>query len=106
MILSQLGANGHLGANCCAGCSTRAPRSRVLLPAPDSDNSSVDGLSVERVFGDLPDPASLVAATRASLAIYHCAAQISTRSGGEQQIFANNVLGTRNLLRAALAERR
>ncbi len=33
--------------------------------------------------------------------IYHCAAQISTHYGAEQSIFQSNVLGTRNLLRAA-----
>ncbi len=31
----------------------------------------------------------------------HCAAQISTHYGAEETIFQNNVLGTRNLLRAA-----
>jgi nucleoside-diphosphate-sugar epimerase len=37
--------------------------------------------------------------------IYHCAAQISTIAGRKQAIFANNVLGTRNLLAAALQHR-
>jgi nucleoside-diphosphate-sugar epimerase len=42
-----------------------------------------------------------VAATAGVERIYHCAAQVSTVAGGEQAIFANNVLGTRNLLQAA-----
>jgi nucleoside-diphosphate-sugar epimerase len=95
------GANGHLGANLLRRLLADGAAVRVLL-RPESDNSSVDGLKVERVFGDLRDPASLVAATKGVAGIYHCAAQISTVPGGEQQIFANNVLGTRNLLRAAL----
>ena len=93
------GANGHLGANLLRRLLNGADI-RVLL-RPDSDNSTVDGLNVERVFGDLRQPSSLIAATRGVTAIYHCAAQVSTVSGGEQQIFENNVLGTRNLLRAA-----
>src|SRR4051812_42395726 len=95
------GANGHLGANLLRRLLADGAAVRVLLRS-DSDNSSIDGLGVERAFGDLSDPASLVAATRGVTNIYHCAAQISTVSGAEQHIFANNVLGTRNLLRAAL----
>jgi nucleoside-diphosphate-sugar epimerase len=98
------GANGHLGANLLRRLLADGDAVRVLL-RPGSDNASVNGLDVELVFGDLRDPASLVAATRGATGIYHCAAQISTIAGGEQQIFANNVLGTRNLLRAALQSR-
>jgi nucleoside-diphosphate-sugar epimerase len=95
------GANGHLGANLLRRLLADGAAVRVLL-RPDSDNSSLEGLSVERVFGNLSDPASLVAASKGVTNIYHCAAQISTTTGAEQQIFTNNVLGTRNLLRAAL----
>jgi len=95
------GANGHLGANLLRRLLADGAAVRVLL-RPGSDNSTVDGLEVERVHGDLRDPATLVGATRNCAAVYHCAAQISTVSGGEQDIFATNVLGTRNLLRAAL----
>jgi nucleoside-diphosphate-sugar epimerase len=94
------GANGHLGANLLRRLLADGAAVRVLLRS-HSDNSSVDGLNVEHVFGDLRDQGSLVAATRGIAGIYHCAAQISTAAGGEQEIFANNVLGTRNLLRAA-----
>lgn len=72
-----------------------------LLLRPDSDNSTVDSLRVGRIYGDLRDPASLLAAVKGVSKIYHCAAQISTVSGGEQALFANNVLSTRNLLLAA-----
>jgi 3beta-hydroxysteroid-4beta-carboxylate 3-dehydrogenase (decarboxylating) len=95
------GATGHLGANLLRRLLADGAAVRVLL-RPDSDNSSLEGLSVERVFGDLSDPPSLVAATKGAANIYHCAAQISTTTGAEHQIFTNNVLGTRNLLRAAL----
>jgi nucleoside-diphosphate-sugar epimerase len=96
------GANGHLGANLLRRLRAEGAAVRVLL-RPDSDNSTVDGLDVERVYGDLRDPAAPIAATKGCVAVYHCAAQISTIFGGEQDIFANNVLGTRNLLCAARA---
>src|SRR5262249_24619127 len=95
------GANGHLGANLLRRLLDDGEAVRVLL-RPQSDNSTIAGLDVEIAHGDLRDPASLVAATRDVGAIYHCAAQISTIAGGEREIFATNVLGTRNLLRAAL----
>jgi len=95
------GANGHLGANLLRRLLAEGEAVRVLL-RPDSDNSSVNGLNVEPIFGDLRDGASLLAAAVGVSSIYHCAAQISTLAGGEQEMFANNVLGTRKLLQAAL----
>jgi nucleoside-diphosphate-sugar epimerase len=95
------GANGHLGANLLRRLLADGEEVRVLL-RPQSDNSTMAGLAVEPAYGDLRDPAALAAATRNIAAIYHCAAQISTVSGGEPDIYASNVLGTRNLLRAAL----
>ena len=94
------GANGHLGANLLRRLLQDGEEVRVLL-RPGSDNSTVDGLNIERAYGDLRDPVSLAAAVKGISRVYHCAAQISTVSGGEQELFANNVLGTRNLLQAA-----
>ena len=95
------GANGHLGANLLRRLLAEGASVRVLL-RPQSDNSTLDDLKVERVLGDLRDSDSLVAASKDCAEIYHCAAQVSTVSRGEQDIFDCNVLGTRNLLRAAL----
>jgi nucleoside-diphosphate-sugar epimerase len=94
------GANGHLGANLVRRLIADGAAVRVLL-RPTSDNSPTGDLDVERVYGDLRDAASLMTPTKGCSAIYHCAAQLSTASGGEQEIFASNVLGTRNLLDAA-----
>jgi nucleoside-diphosphate-sugar epimerase len=99
-MLLVTGANGHLGANLIRRLLADGDTVRVLL-RPKSDNSSVDGLAVERVFGDLRDPASLHAATQGCAGVYHCAARIATVGGSEQEIFETNVLGTRNLLQAA-----
>src|SRR5262245_47273123 len=95
------GANGHLGANLLRRLLADGNAVRVLLRR-DSDNSSINGLDVEPIFGDLRDPTSLNATVKGVNGIYHCAARISTTSGGGQEMFANNVLGTRNLLHAAL----
>ena len=94
------GVNGHLGANLLQRLLADGAAVRVLL-RPQSDNSTVNGLKVERVYGDLRDPTTLLAATRGCAAVYHCAAQVSTVSRGEAELFACNVLGTRDLLRSA-----
>jgi nucleoside-diphosphate-sugar epimerase len=99
MIL-MTGANGHLGANLLRRLLAEGAAVRVLL-RPESDNASVEGLAIERAYGDLREPASLMAAVRGCDEIYHCAAQIATIAGGEREIFAHNVVGTRNLLQAA-----
>jgi NAD(P)-dependent dehydrogenase (short-subunit alcohol dehydrogenase family) len=57
------GAAGHLGANLVRALVDRGDAVRVLLRR-ESNNSAVDGLAVERVYGDLRDRASLVEAVR------------------------------------------
>src|SRR5438105_7298737 len=98
------GSTGHLGANLVRRLLADGAAVRVLL-RPDSDNSSLDPLDVERVYGDLRDPATCLAAVRGCAQAHHCAAKVSTVAGTARhrdEIFACNVLGTRNLLRAAL----
>jgi nucleoside-diphosphate-sugar epimerase len=98
------GSTGHLGANLVRRLLAEGESVRVLLRR-ESDNSSLDGLDVERVYGDLRDPAACAEAVRRCEGIHHCAAKVSTLEGDarhKQEIFSCNVLGARNLLRAAL----
>jgi nucleoside-diphosphate-sugar epimerase len=95
------GANGHLGANLLRRLLADGEQIRVFLRT-GSDNSTVDGLAVERVYGDLRDFESVRAAVRGCSHIYHCAAKVSTLDSGQQELFESNVLGTRHVLLAAL----
>lgn len=95
------GATGHLGANLVRRLVRDGARVRVLL-RESSDVRPIAGLDVERAVGDLRDPAALARAVAGCARIYHCAAKISITSGGEREIYDTNVLGTRNLLAAAL----
>lgn len=95
------GSSGHLGANLVRRLLADGHAVRALL-RKESNNAALEGLDVEPVYGDLREPASLAAAVRGCGRIHHCAAQVSTIPGGEREIFENNVIGTRNLLRAAL----
>jgi len=94
------GANGHLGANLLRRLVHDGEQVRVLL-RPESDNSTVDGLPVERIFGDLRNLKSTAAAVRGASHIYHVAAKVSTVDHHPREVYECNVIGTRNLLRAA-----
>jgi nucleoside-diphosphate-sugar epimerase len=99
------GATGHLGANLVRHLLDGGHRVRVLL-RPGSDVRAVEGLDVERVYGDVRDPSALTAAVAGCDRIHHCAALVSTISGDarhRRDIYDTNVLGTRHLLRAAQA---
>jgi len=100
MKLLVTGGSGHLGANLVRRLLDDGAHVRVLL-REGSNNAGVDGLDVERVFGDLRHADSLKPALRGIDRVYHCAAKLSTVEGGEQELFDCNVVGTRNLLRAA-----
>ncbi len=98
------GASGHLGANLVRRLLQDGEAVRVLLRA-DSDDSAVEGLEVERVYGDLRDFLATKAAVHGCERVYHCAAKVSTLEGGDRlrrEIYDCNVLGTRHVLRAAL----
>ena len=104
------GASGHLGANLVRRLLADGREVRVLL-RHGSNNESMDGLDVERVYGDLRDRASLEKAVAGIKLVYHAAANVSTIEASERlkrEIYECNVLGTRNLLdvgRAADVER-
>jgi nucleoside-diphosphate-sugar epimerase len=95
------GSSGHLGANLIRRLLNDGHAVRAIV-RKGSNNAALDGLDVEIVYGDLRDTASLKPAIRGCTQIHHCAAQVSTIAGNEREIFDCNVIGTRNLLRAAL----
>ena len=97
------GASGHLGANLVRRLLADDRDVRVLL-RHGSNNEAMDGLKVDRVYGDLRDRAALDKAVAGVAAVYHAAANVSTVEANERlkrEIYECNVLGTRNLLAAA-----
>ncbi len=96
------GGAGHLGANLLrrlmadGDCDIRA-----LARKGDNNEGITSAAGVELVYGDLRDVDSLRAACKGIDRVYHVAAQISTVAGKEEELFQNNVIGTKNLLRAA-----
>ena len=97
------GSSGHVGANLVRRLIRDGICVRVLLRR-DFKNEALDGLDVERAYGDIRDLDSTRQAMAGCQSIYHCAAKISTIDGNlahKREIFECNVLGTRNVLQAA-----
>ena len=97
------GAAGHVGANLMHRLLEDGVRVRVLLREEDG-NEALEGLDVERVFGDIRDLDAMRRAIAGCQGVYHVAAKISTIDGNRahrREIFECNVLGTRNVLQAA-----
>jgi 3beta-hydroxysteroid-4beta-carboxylate 3-dehydrogenase (decarboxylating) len=96
------GGAGHLGANLLRRLQSGGDVSSIRALARKSDNNEgITSAGVEMVYGDLGDVESLRAAVKGVDRIYHAAAQISTVAGKENELFQNNVIGTKNLLEAA-----
>ena len=97
------GGSGHLGANLVRRLLDEGQQVRVLERV-GGGGEALAGLDVEVVGGDLRDAAAVRGAVRGCRRVYHCAAKVSSAEGQQREIYASNVLGTRHLLRAALAE--
>ena len=102
MTILVTGGSGHLGANLIRRLVADGERV-VAVERPGSDNRALDGLPIERVSGDLRNADDMTRAMRGVHKVYHCAAKVSTTAGGEREIYDCNVIGTKNLLAAALA---
>ena len=97
------GAAGHVGANLVRRLLDDGVRVRVLLRHEDN-NEALEGLEVERSFGDIRDLNAARPALAGCQGVYHCAAKVSTIDGNRahrREVFECNVLGTRNVLQAA-----
>ena len=97
------GSAGHVGANLVRRLLDDGVRVRVLLRHEDN-NEALEGLDVERVFGDIRDLNATRQALGGCQGVYHVAAKISTIEGNRahrREVFESNVRGTRNVLQAA-----
>ena len=97
------GSAGHVGANLLRRLLDDGVRVRVLLRHEDN-NEGLEGLDVERVYGDIRDLNATRRALEGCQGVYHVAALISTIEGNRahrRNVFECNVVGTRNVLKAA-----
>jgi dihydroflavonol-4-reductase len=96
------GATGFVGG-AVARALVRAGIDVRVLARPESDPRNLERLPVERVPGDLRDPASLRTALTGCQHLYHVAAHYALWAKDPSIFYDINVTGTRNLLGAARA---
>jgi dihydroflavonol-4-reductase len=94
------GATGFVGAAVVRRLMREGAELRFLTRA-GSDTTNIEGVTGERVIGDLGDPASLVRAVRGCTALFHVAADYRLWVPRPAEIYRVNVDGTVALLRAA-----
>ena len=94
------GGTGFIGGNLVRALLGRGFAVRVLL-RPGSSRQALEGLDVELAFGDLTEPASLVFALQGCEVLFHAAAVYALWTPDPEAVYAANVQGTRDLLRAA-----
>jgi dihydroflavonol-4-reductase len=93
------GASGHVGNNLVRSLLAQGRQVRVLV---HRNSQSLESADIERVSGDISDPASLVRAFQAADVVYHLAAKISIEMGDWPALNNVNILGTRNVVSACI----
>ncbi len=98
------GGSGHLGANLVRRLLVDGWEVRALAK-PGDNNEGLHGLDLERAQGDLRDYEAIKRHTKGCTRIYHVGAKVSTlnaTAGEQKDLYDINVIGTRNIMRAAL----
>lgn len=94
------GGAGHLGNVLVRELLARGERVRVLI-LPGEDTTSLTGLDVQCVVGDVLDKESLLRAMRDVDVVFHLASLIAITEEKSYMLEAVNVDGTRNVIDAA-----
>ena len=94
------GASGFVGSHVARLLVERGEHVCVLVRS-QSSLRVLEGLPVEKVYGDLRDPQSLDRAVQGIDRVFHVAADYRLGASNPQEIYDANVTGTRNLLDAA-----
>src|SRR5206468_5763249 len=94
------GAAGFLGWHVTRLLARHVESVRVLV-RPTSQARAMEGLNVDCVYGDLRDKVSLANALESVRQVFHVAADYRLWAKNPDEIYENNVVGTRNLLEAS-----
>src|SRR5262245_17102327 len=94
------GATGFVGYHVTRVLLEKMQKVRVLV-RPTSSTRAIESLPCEIVLGDLRDPHSLTKAVAGISRIFHVAADYRLWARKPEEIYENNVDGTRNLIDAA-----
>lgn len=95
------GATGFLGSHLARALGERGDELKLLLRR-DSRAEHLADIEFERVVGDVTDRRSVKRAMRDVSRVFNCAGTTSLRAGDAERVFAVNLEGARNVMRAAL----
>jgi dihydroflavonol-4-reductase len=96
-----LGASGNVGACVTRHLVASGADVRVLLRKSTS-TKGIDGLNVERRYGDVFDPASVAAAMSGRDVVYYCIVDTRAELRDPAPLFQTNVEGLRSVLDVAV----
>lgn len=99
MTVVVTGSCGHVGVNLVRALLAEGRRVRALIY---KNAKPLEGLEVERVEGDVLDPATLTRAFRGADVVYHLAARISVDGDRDGMVEKTNIVGTTNVVAACL----
>jgi dihydroflavonol-4-reductase len=99
MRIAITGASGHIGVNLCRFLVREGHSVRGLI---HKNSASLEGIHIEKVSGDLMNPASLSSLVQDMDIVFHLAGVISIWRRGKKDVFEKNVEGTRNILAASI----
>lgn len=100
MQVAVIGASGHLGNNICRALVQKGLKVRALVHI---NSNSLEGLDVEKVRGDILDPASLSKFLHGVDVVFHAAGKISIDGDRDGSVHEINVIGTKNVVQACIA---
>ncbi len=95
------GATGFIGANLVRELLNQHYRVRALVRR-ESNPGNINGLDIEKVFGNLQDKKSLEQALDGCDVLFHVAASYTFWTPDPKAMYATNVAGTENIFDAAL----
>lgn len=101
MSVVVTGATGHLGNVLVRELVSKGEKVKVLIPTFE-DTTSIEGLDVERVEGDVLDTESLRHAFEGAQTVYHLAGILFTSPRKSILLYRVNVDGTRNVAAACM----
>jgi dihydroflavonol-4-reductase len=95
-----MGASGNVGACVTRHLVSRGADVRVLL-RQSSSTRGIDGLDVQRCYGDVFDSADVAAAMSDRDVVYYCVVDTRAELRNPAALFETNVIGLRNVLEVA-----
>lgn len=95
-----MGASGNVGACVTRQLVERGDDVRVLLRR-NSSTKGIDGLDVERHYGDIFDTGAVAAAVADRDVVFYCVVDTRAHLAAPAPLFRTNVEGLRNVLEVA-----